>query len=83
MNYYIVGFSSRGSRDSCGSALVYASTNEAAMRKVRDAGWVPNPGDRYLLGSSRQAPEIAGDVEPWMLDEAREEGMAIIWSFQQ
>ncbi len=60
-----------------GDALVYASRNREALTKVRQAGWIPNPGDVFML-----TPERAEDVgvEDWMKDKAKEEGMVIIWT---
>jgi len=80
LKLYIVGFKSKREgtvKRTYGDALVYAFRGEEALTKVRQAGWIPNPGDVFIL-----TPERAEDVgvEDWMKDKAKEGGVVIIWT---
>ena len=85
MKFYVVGFADRkgeGSGHIYGDALVYAPSSSEALTKVRKAGWVPNPGDRYLAGSKveRDWHKDDYDITEDMKDRAREGDLAIIWT---
>ncbi len=84
MNFYVVGFY----KPYYGDALVYAQSGSRALTKVRQEGFTPNPGDRYLLGSKAFEDQkdylevdftdpVAVEV---MKEKARKEGVVIIWS---
>ncbi len=78
MKFYVVGFS----KPVYGDALVYANSGSEALTMMRRAGFTPNPGDRYLLGTERQQMrrDYLGEIEDWMKEKAREEGFVILWS---
>jgi len=88
--FYIVGFDSgkspgRTNPVAVGDALVYATTSKEALTKVREIGLIPNPGDVYTLGGKGYLRWTDDNMENLVEDtelqaEAKEEGVAIIWS---
>jgi len=87
MKFYVAGFSSGGyghpSTKTYGDALVYASDKASALTIVRQAGWIPNPGGIWLLGTEtqRQLTDVDPDNVEANKQEAMSKGMSIIWSY--
>lgn len=71
-----------------GDLLVRAHSSAAALTKARQAGFVPNPGDRDLVPSSGQFSEddfkeYLNEDLPFVLEYARsvpDESVLVIWS---
>lgn len=78
MSLYVVGFY----KPHYGDALVSARSASHALSVMRAAGFTPNPGDRYLLDSPAQRAnkDYVGEIDDWMREKAREDGIVVIWS---
>lgn len=84
MMFYTVGVY----RPHYGDLLVRAPSSASALTKARQAGFTPNPGDRYLVPSSGQFPEehimsYNNEDLPFVLEHARstpDESVFVIWS---
>ena len=66
--------------------MVYASDRSTSLSLVRKTGWIPNPGDIYLLGTEKQKslrePIEQEEIES-VREKAREQGVAIIWTSKE
>lgn len=91
MKYYVVGISSRRTEGFSprvfGDALVYAPDKHKALTMVRNTGWVPNPGDIYILGGEGYKRYMEEYLNPseieFAKDKALEEGVAILWTSRE